>query len=71
MKTIKVVSLKEFRRVERVLHRAVTLASTHDPDMLREIQVLKRQVERLAEDIGVPLHEYRCVSKGKPQRRKS
>ena len=43
------VTQKEFGRHERQIKEALRLASTHDPDLLKRIEFLERQVNFLME----------------------
>jgi len=49
----------EWNKLVRYSKDCMRLASTHDPDLLKRIEVLERQMQR----IGAP--QYRLVSKGK------
>jgi hypothetical protein len=80
---IKPITRKEFARHERMIREALRLASTHDPDLVREIKDHARWlvqlgtelgnrldvVERQLERIGAP--QYRVIHKGLRVRAKS
>lgn len=62
---MKVVTQKEWNETQSRLKEALRLASSHDPDLLRRIEVLERQVSRL----GAP--QYRLLRKGRRNSRRS
>lgn len=56
---VKPITRKEFNKLSRLALDCMKLASTHDPDHERRLDVIERQLQRL----GAP--QYRMVKRGR------